>query len=387
MSETLTIPPKRKTFYQALWSRWLIVLMIVFDLQRVRRGPVAVETVAAHLPIRDLKTVRGYLRDLSVRGLLAAVQPGRWLLTDTGVLVVERAAGWLAEADPEKDLPDFARGEIPPLIDDDDSISLIKDIESSSSSEGGNPPSETGKGAENTRILDATALLFADCGGAISTEGLGQALDYFEPEWVLQWIAKAWADRRTETRPRGLVNPQGLVYQRLRTLTIPPSVIVMQNPVSSLPDAYLDAIGRYSRTCDRCHAAFTSLKAYEEHERPCLFTQIPEEEEDDLEPLSPDETVRQLITETTTAEMAWASALDQLQREMPKASFDTWVRDTVAMHYEDGKFSIGVRNGFTRDWLESRLTSTVTRLLMGICDRDVCVEFMAAGEFAEDEEE
>ncbi len=73
---------------------------------------------------------------------------------------------------------------------------------------------------------------------------------------------------------------------------------------------------------------------------------------------------------------AWQSALGQLQMEMPKASFDTWVRDTSLVGYEDGVLTIGVGNAYARDWLESRLSSTVTRLLMGIMNRDVEVHFV-----------
>ena len=73
---------------------------------------------------------------------------------------------------------------------------------------------------------------------------------------------------------------------------------------------------------------------------------------------------------------AWQSALGELQLEMPKASFDTWVRDTQLVSCEDGSFTIGVRNAYAREWLESRLTSTVTRLLMGIMNRDVQVSFV-----------
>ena len=36
------------------------------------------------------------------------------------------------------------------------------------------------------------------------------------------------------------------------------------------------------------------------------------------------------------AEQAWQSVLAQLQMEMPRASFDTWVRDTRPMAYENG---------------------------------------------------
>jgi len=73
------------------------------------------------------------------------------------------------------------------------------------------------------------------------------------------------------------------------------------------------------------------------------------------------------------AEQAWQSALGQLQMEMPKASFDTWVRDSRMVSYEDGLFTIEVRNGYARDWLESRLSSTAMRLLMGIMNRAVDV--------------
>jgi chromosomal replication initiator protein len=76
------------------------------------------------------------------------------------------------------------------------------------------------------------------------------------------------------------------------------------------------------------------------------------------------------------AEQAWQSALGQLQMEMPKASFDTWVRDTRVASYEDGLFTVSVRNAYARDWLESRLSSTVTRLLMGIMNRSVEVDFV-----------
>ena len=76
------------------------------------------------------------------------------------------------------------------------------------------------------------------------------------------------------------------------------------------------------------------------------------------------------------AEQAWQSALGQLQMEMPKASFDTWVRDTRIASYLDGLFTIGVSNAYARDWLESRLSSTVTRLLMGIMNRAIDVVFV-----------
>ena len=75
-------------------------------------------------------------------------------------------------------------------------------------------------------------------------------------------------------------------------------------------------------------------------------------------------------------DQAWQSVLGQLQMEMPRASFDTWVRDTRPVRFEDGIMTIGVRNAYARDWLESRLASTVSRLLIGILDTNVSVAFI-----------
>jgi len=79
------------------------------------------------------------------------------------------------------------------------------------------------------------------------------------------------------------------------------------------------------------------------------------------------------------AEQAWQSVLGQLQMEMPRASFDTWVRDTKPVSYQDGILTIGVRNAYARDWLESRLASTVSRLLVGIMNASVAVNFIVHG--------
>jgi chromosomal replication initiator protein len=76
------------------------------------------------------------------------------------------------------------------------------------------------------------------------------------------------------------------------------------------------------------------------------------------------------------AEQAWQAALGQLQMEMPKAAYDTWVKSAELVAYEDGVFIIGIGNAYARDWLESRLSSTVIRMLTGIMNRTVAVRFV-----------
>lgn len=78
-------------------------------------------------------------------------------------------------------------------------------------------------------------------------------------------------------------------------------------------------------------------------------------------------------------EQAWQSVLGQLQMEMPRASFDTWVRDTRPVSYQDGTLVVGVRNAYARDWLENRLSNTVSRLLVDIMNASVSVNFVVNG--------
>ncbi len=84
---------------------------------------------------------------------------------------------------------------------------------------------------------------------------------------------------------------------------------------------------------------------------------------------------------------AWQIALGQLQMEVPKASFDTWVRDTRALSFENGVLTVGARNAYARDWLESRLTSTVSRLLVGILNAQVRVQFVVNDESDQERDE
>jgi len=78
------------------------------------------------------------------------------------------------------------------------------------------------------------------------------------------------------------------------------------------------------------------------------------------------------------AEQAWNSVLAQLQMDMPRASYDTWVRDTHPLSYENGIITVGVRNAYARDWLESRLSSIVSRLLIEILNSNVSVSFVVS---------
>ena len=60
------------------------------------------------------------------------------------------------------------------------------------------------------------------------------------------------------------------------------------------------------------------------------------------------------------SEQIWQTVLGQLQMEMPRTTFDTWVRETALVTHEDGTFVVGAPNAYAKDWLENRLTSSVS---------------------------
>ncbi|MDO9545605.1 MAG: chromosomal replication initiator protein DnaA [Pelolinea sp.] len=76
------------------------------------------------------------------------------------------------------------------------------------------------------------------------------------------------------------------------------------------------------------------------------------------------------------ARQAWMATLGQLQMDMPKATYDTWVKGTELIEHNKNSFSIGVQNAYARDWLENRLTTTAEKMLTGIMDAPQTVSFL-----------
>ena len=76
------------------------------------------------------------------------------------------------------------------------------------------------------------------------------------------------------------------------------------------------------------------------------------------------------------AQQAWQSTLGQIRMDMSKASYDTWVRDAELVNYQEHIFTVGVQNAYARDWLEDRLSSTMTRMLSGMMNSPQEVQFV-----------
>jgi hypothetical protein len=104
------------------------------------------------------------------------------------------------------------------------------------------------------------------------------------------------------------------------------------------------------------------------------------DEPDPVPTIEPDPSIHEPLSDSgMTAARAWSTALEQLQRDMPKAAYDKWVRDALLLSARDGVFVIAAPDAFARDWLESRLSTTVTRFLIGVCNQPVSVRFVNIG--------
>jgi hypothetical protein len=74
----------------------------------------------------------------------------------------------------------------------------------------------------------------------------------------------------------------------------------------------------------------------------------------------------------------WSQVLHQLQLDMPKASYETWVKDTQAFSLEKNVLTVCARNAYAKDWLESRMTAIIQNILKGILNHPVSVRFVSS---------
>lgn len=211
-------------------------------------------------------------------------------------------------------------------------------------------------------ILDATDAI----------EGFGDfapglPVDAIKPELALAWIAKAWDDHEKLDK-----KPVAVVYSRLREQANPPRRY-FKNPTQYLPDEYCAELGLIKYDCKSCiDAKFSTREALEGHVQK-MHVVLPDTETEPAERV-----VAQSLGSDHPGMVAWASVLKALQLDMPRASFETWVRDTQPVAYDGTILTVGVRNAYACDWLSSRLQDQVNTLVSGVLSQPVTVRFIVA---------
>jgi chromosomal replication initiator protein len=76
------------------------------------------------------------------------------------------------------------------------------------------------------------------------------------------------------------------------------------------------------------------------------------------------------------ADQIWQAAQGELQLQMTRATYDTWVKPTSVLSYEDGALALAVPNAYSQEWWQNRLLTTVKRILTGIVGQSVEVRFV-----------
>lgn len=77
-----------------------------------------------------------------------------------------------------------------------------------------------------------------------------------------------------------------------------------------------------------------------------------------------------------TPKDAWQATLSQLEIQLNRATFDTWLKGSELAAYQDGEFIIRVRHAYAKDWLEKHLHADIVLALSSIFQRDVTVGFV-----------
>ena len=78
---------------------------------------------------------------------------------------------------------------------------------------------------------------------------------------------------------------------------------------------------------------------------------------------------------TAEARTLWANTLDLLKQELPRSTFETWLRPTEAHSLQDNDLTVLVASPHNAEWLEQRLYQTILRALRQGSDPKLDVRF------------
>ena len=78
---------------------------------------------------------------------------------------------------------------------------------------------------------------------------------------------------------------------------------------------------------------------------------------------------------TQNAGRLWQAALGQLQLQVTRPSYQTWLKDTVGLVHSDGEFVVGAPNAFVAEMLDQRMYTLISQALNRMVESGVDVRF------------
>ena len=72
----------------------------------------------------------------------------------------------------------------------------------------------------------------------------------------------------------------------------------------------------------------------------------------------------------------WLKALGELQTQISRANYNTWLQSTHGVSHEGSLFTVGTPSAFVAEWLTRRLCSLVKKTLTRVLGEETDVEFV-----------
>lgn len=85
------------------------------------------------------------------------------------------------------------------------------------------------------------------------------------------------------------------------------------------------------------------------------------------------------MIEARSAQQIWEAALGELQIQVNKPNYQTWLGKTVGLSYQDGQFVVGVPNTFIAEYLDKNERSLIEKVLTGLTHHEVKAQFQVDG--------
>jgi len=76
-----------------------------------------------------------------------------------------------------------------------------------------------------------------------------------------------------------------------------------------------------------------------------------------------------------SAQEIWEAALGELQIQVTKPNYRTWLEKTVGLSYQDNQFVVGAPNTFVAEYLDQNQRSLIEKTLIGLTHPDIKVLF------------
>lgn len=75
----------------------------------------------------------------------------------------------------------------------------------------------------------------------------------------------------------------------------------------------------------------------------------------------------------------WETVLGQLELQVTRPNFETWLRNTAGLAQEAGTLTVGVPSDFCMEWLRTRMNAVIDRTVSQVAGHQITVTFQVLG--------